>query len=123
MPGIRAAQAGDELGGGADQLVDGVEPTGGQVLAAIGSEEIGQRAVSDLELGVETLGGKQALGLTVVIGVEVAIGKRRGGFGPVSGPQERPELTGISLAQGAKLGRSRVDRGVERAIEPARRLA
>ena len=82
LPGIRAAQAGDELGGGADQLVEGVGPTGGLDLGAVGGKEVGQRAVSDLELGVEAGRGKQAFGLTVAVGVEVAGGERARGRTP-----------------------------------------
>ncbi len=98
-----------------------VRPTGGLALGAVGGEQIGQRAVGDLELGVELPGGEQALGLTVVVGVEVTAGQRLRGGGPeggrpLGGSQERPDLTGIGPAQGAELRRSRVDRGIERLV-------
>ena len=116
LPGIRAAQPGDELGGGSDELVDSIRPAGGQGLGAVGGEQIGQRAVGDLELGVELPGGEQALGLPVVVGVELTTGQRLRSGRPVGGTQERPDLTGIGPAQGAKLGRSRIDGGVERLV-------
>ena len=91
----------------------GVRPGGGLVLRAVDGEEIGQGGVGDLELGVEALGGEQALGLTVVVGVELAIRELLGGGSPAGGGDQRPDLGEVSPAQGGQLGGGGVNRGIE----------